>query len=120
MVPGLVQAKKHNATQLVLEMQNIKFSSNGPSYGDYAAKALLPYKAFIEEIINAQRHIDVTEAQEYLKENAWGRCIERYSKYGIKDKTRSRKRVEEGGDSRRTRRPDSREKLLQRAGDDRR
>ena len=65
------------------------------SYGDYAAKALLPYKAFIEEIINAQRHIDVTEAQEYLKENAWGRCIERYSKYGIKDKTRSRKRVEE-------------------------
>ena len=37
-VPGLVQAQKHNATQLVLEMQNIKFSSNGPSYGDYAAK----------------------------------------------------------------------------------
>jgi hypothetical protein len=65
------------------------------SYGDYAAKALLPYKAFIEEIINAQRHIDGTEAQEYLKENAWGRCIERNSKYDIKNKTRSRKRVEE-------------------------
>ena len=65
------------------------------SYGDYAAKALLPYESFIWEIINAQRQIGVKEAKEYLKENAWSRCIERYSKYSIEDKTRSKKRVEE-------------------------
>ena len=65
------------------------------SYGDYAAKALLPYKAFIEEIINAQRQIDVKEAQEYLKETAWGRCIEQYSQSQLERKARSRKRVEE-------------------------
>ena len=68
------------------------------SYGDYAAKALLPYKAFIEEIINAQRQIDVKEAQEYLKENAWSRCITWYNKISInkiKDKTRTFKRASE-------------------------
>jgi hypothetical protein len=66
------------------------------SYGDYAAKALLPYKAFIEEIINAQRQIEVKEAQEYLKENAWGRCIDWYNeraRNGLKDKTRTTKRA---------------------------
>ena len=66
------------------------------SYGDYAAKALLPYKVFIEEIINAQRQIDVNEAQEYLKENAWGRCIDWWNERtinGMKDKTRTTKRA---------------------------
>ena len=69
------------------------------SYGDYAAKALLPYKAFIEEIINAQRHIDVTEAQEYLKENAWFRCIAFFSKRKIKSNERSVKRAIELGNN---------------------
>lgn len=65
------------------------------SYGDYAAKALLPYKAFIEEIINAQRQIDVKEAQEYLKENAWSRCIAFFSKRKIESNERSIKRANE-------------------------
>ena len=65
------------------------------SYGDYAAKALLPYKALIEEIINAQRQIDVKEAQEYLKENAWSRCIDFYSAKKIENNTRSVGRAKE-------------------------
>ena len=55
------------------------------SYGAYAAKALLPYESFIWEIINAQRQIDVKEAQEYLKENAWGRCMNRYNNFWINE-----------------------------------
>jgi hypothetical protein len=65
------------------------------SFGDYAAKALLPYKTFIEEIINAQRQIDVKEAQEYLKENTWGRCIDFYSAKKIKNNTRSIRRTKD-------------------------
>jgi len=65
------------------------------SYGDYAAKALLPYKAFIEEIINSQRQINVKEAQEYLKENAWSRCIDFYSAKKIENNTRSAGRAKE-------------------------
>ena len=65
------------------------------SYGDYAAKALLPYESFIWEIINAQRQIDVKEAQEYLKENAWSRCIAFFSKRKIESNERSIKRANE-------------------------
>ena len=64
------------------------------SWGDYAAKALLPYKAFIQEIINAQRQIDGKEAQEYLKENAWGRCIDKYSKHRLSDNRITKEEVE--------------------------
>jgi hypothetical protein len=65
------------------------------SWGDYAAKALLPYESFIWEIINSQRQIDVKEAQEYLKENAWGRCINNHNNYWIKINERTAKRAEE-------------------------
>ena len=40
-----------------------------------SAKALLPYKAFIFEILNVQRKISKKEAKQFLKKLVWDRCI---------------------------------------------
>jgi hypothetical protein len=41
-----------------------------------AAKALLPYKGFIFEMLNAQRRINKSEAEEILKKLAFDRCFD--------------------------------------------
>ena len=40
-----------------------------------AANALLPYKEFIFEILNAQKNISKSEADKFLKQLVWDRCI---------------------------------------------
>ncbi len=47
----------------------------GRVYIDYPVKALLPYKEFIFEILEAQKYIDEKEAQTFLKKIALKRCI---------------------------------------------
>jgi hypothetical protein len=52
-----------------------------------AAKALLPYKGFIFEILNAQNNISKSEADKSLKQLVWDRCIyEMKTKYSDNDK----------------------------------
>ena len=53
----------------------------GRSDAELTAKALLPYKEFILEIVDAQKRIDRQEAEKFLKEFAYNRCIKTYKKW---------------------------------------